>query len=192
MTALHNKALHQTRRGGVPAARAVVEARLAGEGWCCAGNSGRASSGMRLGPRAGVVRAVLLSTGLLGAIGCAREHVPQDSPTVSPQAAACVPTIVVADDNGVVWFGNEPHRPSRLVVALCKADLPLATEDRRRSLSQWLQATQGDPAQNPGSTLRICSKEGLSPAPADGLLAQARQHLPGLHDWCWAPGPANL
>ena len=35
-----NKALHQTRRGGV--ARfvrrgPVVEARLAGEGWCCAG-----------------------------------------------------------------------------------------------------------------------------------------------------------
>jgi hypothetical protein len=29
-----NKALHQTRRGGVLASRAVVEARLAGEGWC--------------------------------------------------------------------------------------------------------------------------------------------------------------
>ena len=30
----HNKALHQTRRRGVPASRAVVEGRLAGEGWC--------------------------------------------------------------------------------------------------------------------------------------------------------------
>ncbi len=29
-----NKALHQTRRGGVLASRAVVEARLAGEGRC--------------------------------------------------------------------------------------------------------------------------------------------------------------
>ena len=28
----HNKALHQTRRQGVPASRAVVEGRLAGEG----------------------------------------------------------------------------------------------------------------------------------------------------------------
>ena len=33
----HNKALHQTRRRGVPASRAVVEGRLAGEGWCYAG-----------------------------------------------------------------------------------------------------------------------------------------------------------
>jgi hypothetical protein len=30
----YNKALHQTRRRGVPASRAVVEGRLAGEGWC--------------------------------------------------------------------------------------------------------------------------------------------------------------
>jgi hypothetical protein len=29
-----NKALHQTRRGGAAASRPVVEARLAGEGWC--------------------------------------------------------------------------------------------------------------------------------------------------------------
>ncbi len=35
MTGPHNKALHQTRRRGVPASRAVVEGRLAGEGWCC-------------------------------------------------------------------------------------------------------------------------------------------------------------
>ena len=33
---LANKALHQTRRGGVLASRAVVEARLAGEGRCWA------------------------------------------------------------------------------------------------------------------------------------------------------------
>ena len=33
----YNKALHQTRRRGVPASRAVVEGRLAGEGWCWAG-----------------------------------------------------------------------------------------------------------------------------------------------------------
>jgi hypothetical protein len=32
--ALHNKALHQTRRGGAVASRPVVEARLAGEGRC--------------------------------------------------------------------------------------------------------------------------------------------------------------
>ena len=32
-----NKALHQTRREGVPASRAIVEARLAGEGRCCTG-----------------------------------------------------------------------------------------------------------------------------------------------------------
>ena len=32
-----NKALHQTRRGGAVASRPVVEARLAGEGRCCAG-----------------------------------------------------------------------------------------------------------------------------------------------------------
>jgi hypothetical protein len=36
----HNKALHQTRRGGAVASRPVVEARLAGEGRCCAGRSG--------------------------------------------------------------------------------------------------------------------------------------------------------
>ena len=30
----HNKALHQTRRGGAAASRPIVEARLAGEGWC--------------------------------------------------------------------------------------------------------------------------------------------------------------
>ena len=30
----YNKALHQTRRGGAAASRPVVEARLAGEGWC--------------------------------------------------------------------------------------------------------------------------------------------------------------
>ncbi len=33
-SALPNKALHQTRRRGVPASRAIVEGRLAGEGWC--------------------------------------------------------------------------------------------------------------------------------------------------------------
>ena len=37
-----NKALHQTRRGGVLASRAVVEARLAGEGRCSTGTDGRA------------------------------------------------------------------------------------------------------------------------------------------------------
>ena len=36
MTRPHNKALHQTRRQGVPASRAVVEGRLAGEGRCYA------------------------------------------------------------------------------------------------------------------------------------------------------------
>ena len=36
-TGPQNNALHQTRRGGVPASRAVVEGRLAGEGWGCAG-----------------------------------------------------------------------------------------------------------------------------------------------------------
>ena len=35
---LHNNALHQTRRGGVPASRAIVEARLAGERECWAGD----------------------------------------------------------------------------------------------------------------------------------------------------------
>jgi hypothetical protein len=33
-TRRQNKALHQTRRRGVPASRAVVEGRLAGEGRC--------------------------------------------------------------------------------------------------------------------------------------------------------------
>ena len=37
MNGPHNKALHQTRRGGVLASRAVVEARLAGEGRCSVG-----------------------------------------------------------------------------------------------------------------------------------------------------------
>jgi hypothetical protein len=36
MTAPSNKPLHQTRRGGVLASRAVVEARLAGERQCWA------------------------------------------------------------------------------------------------------------------------------------------------------------
>jgi hypothetical protein len=34
MSGPHNKALHQTRREGAAASRPVVEARLAGEGWC--------------------------------------------------------------------------------------------------------------------------------------------------------------
>jgi hypothetical protein len=34
LSAPYNKALHQTRRQGVPASRAVVEGRLAGEGRC--------------------------------------------------------------------------------------------------------------------------------------------------------------
>jgi len=38
---LPNKALHQTRREGAAASRPVVEARLAGEGWCYAGLSWR-------------------------------------------------------------------------------------------------------------------------------------------------------
>ena len=39
----HNNALHQTRREGVAfrSSRPVVEARLAGEGRCCAGPSVR-------------------------------------------------------------------------------------------------------------------------------------------------------
>jgi hypothetical protein len=37
MSGPHNKALHQTRRQGVPASRAVVEGRLAGEGRCSTG-----------------------------------------------------------------------------------------------------------------------------------------------------------
>ena len=36
-TGPHNKALHQTRRQGVPASRAIVEGRLAGEGRCSVG-----------------------------------------------------------------------------------------------------------------------------------------------------------
>ena len=43
-TGPHNKALHQTRRGGVLASRAVVEARLAGEGRCSTGRRGLKSS----------------------------------------------------------------------------------------------------------------------------------------------------
>ncbi len=39
-TAPHNNALHQTKRGGAPAAQAVVEARFAGERECCAGVEG--------------------------------------------------------------------------------------------------------------------------------------------------------
>ena len=35
---LANKALHQTKRVGVPASRAVVEARFAGEGRCSTGH----------------------------------------------------------------------------------------------------------------------------------------------------------
>jgi len=34
----YNKALHQTRRGGVAASRPIVEARLAGEGRCYPGS----------------------------------------------------------------------------------------------------------------------------------------------------------
>jgi len=34
ITELHNKGLHQTRRGGAVASRPVVEARLAGEARC--------------------------------------------------------------------------------------------------------------------------------------------------------------
>jgi hypothetical protein len=37
MTVRYNKALHQTRRQGVPASRAIVEGRLAGEGRCYPG-----------------------------------------------------------------------------------------------------------------------------------------------------------
>jgi len=37
MEGTHNNALHLPRRVGVPASRAVVEARLAGEARCCAG-----------------------------------------------------------------------------------------------------------------------------------------------------------
>ena len=45
-----NKALHQTRRQGVPASRAVVEGRLAGEGRCCAGVAvGPLRQGRRIG-----------------------------------------------------------------------------------------------------------------------------------------------
>ncbi len=43
---LANKALHQTRRGGVAAARPVVEARLAGEGRCWTGPCGASMSGV--------------------------------------------------------------------------------------------------------------------------------------------------
>ena len=39
-----NKALHQTRRQGVPASRAVVEGRLAGEGRCSTGLEVRAAA----------------------------------------------------------------------------------------------------------------------------------------------------
>ncbi len=41
MSAPYNKALHQTRRGGAAASRPVVEARLAGEGWCWTGQERR-------------------------------------------------------------------------------------------------------------------------------------------------------
>ncbi len=44
-SALPNKGLHQTRRGGVAASRPVVEARLAGEAQCCA--DAAAGSGIR-------------------------------------------------------------------------------------------------------------------------------------------------
>ncbi len=146
---------------------------------------------MRLGPCASIARVVLLTISLVAGTGCTREPAPEASPAPSPQAAACVPTIVVADWDGVVSYGNEFHRPSRLLIALCKADLALVTKERKKSLSWWLQTTQTEPAQGPGSTLRIY-KEEPSPAPAEGLLVQARHHLPGLHDWCWVLGPTDL
>ncbi len=59
MMQLHNKALHQTRRGGVLASRAIVEARLAGEGWCCAGTGW-------------IYRAAVLAL-ILNAAGCQTE-----------------------------------------------------------------------------------------------------------------------
>ena len=37
LVAPSNKGLHQTRRGGAAASRPVVEARIAGEGWCSVG-----------------------------------------------------------------------------------------------------------------------------------------------------------
>ena len=40
ISGLANKALHQTKRVGAPAAQAVVEARFAGEGRCCTGVAG--------------------------------------------------------------------------------------------------------------------------------------------------------
>ncbi len=44
MSALPNKGLHQTRRGGVAATRPVVEARLAGEARCSTDPERRAAS----------------------------------------------------------------------------------------------------------------------------------------------------
>ena len=41
-----NKGLHQTKRVGVPASRAVVEARFAGEGRC---STGRSETGQNVG-----------------------------------------------------------------------------------------------------------------------------------------------
>jgi len=60
--ATYNKALHQPRRQGVPASRAVVEGRLAGEGRC---STGRRARGGRALLR--VLGSATLATLLLGA-----------------------------------------------------------------------------------------------------------------------------
>ena len=75
MSGPHNKALHQTRRGGVLASRAVVEARLAGEGWCSTGMMRRAificategTEGLfqRLRPKARIPNHMVLASGVV-------------------------------------------------------------------------------------------------------------------------------
>ena len=90
-SALPNKALHQTRRRGVPASRAIVEGRLAGEGWCSTGVSWTAR---HTATRVGRYLAPALIVFVLGGTACA--HGPSLASykgalqeASGPQAIAC-------------------------------------------------------------------------------------------------------
>lgn len=112
--------------------------------------------------------------------------------TVASADEQCQPALVMVDRSGLIWFGNEPHERSVLLVALCRRDLPAASADAKKALSTWLQENQEKYSGRPESKLRICGMDMVSAAPTDELLGEARKRLPGVMDWCWVLGQVQM
>jgi len=113
-------------------------------------------------------------------------------PTEARDVATCTPALIEIDAGAEIWFGHEPHDESQLIGVLCAEALPGVSAAQKQQFSDWLRSDPGDYTGQPGSKLRICGMEESWVEPSRDLAAEASRRIPGIMDWCWILGPADL